>query len=74
VLHSSCPAELDALALEPEEEEGPSYLADLNRVPDFVDEPPTELGEVCTYGIVGFFHADGLLTPGFDRHQRDKKL
>jgi len=32
-------AELDALALE-EEEEGTSYLADLKNVPDFVDEPP----------------------------------
>jgi hypothetical protein len=36
---------LDALALE-EEEEGTSYLADLNKVPDFVDEPPVEVGEV----------------------------
>ncbi|KAJ3500955.1 hypothetical protein NLJ89_g9560 [Agrocybe chaxingu] len=35
-------AELDALALEPEEEEGPSYLADLNKVPDFIDEAPVE--------------------------------
>lgn len=32
-------AELDALALEGEED-GTSYLADLNKVPDFVDEPP----------------------------------
>lgn len=40
------PAELDALGLE-EEEEGPSYLADLNKVPDFIDEAPQELGEVC---------------------------
>ncbi|KAF8639942.1 hypothetical protein AX17_001192 [Amanita inopinata Kibby_2008] len=38
-------AELDALALE-EEEEGTSYLVDLNKVPDFVDEPPVEVGEV----------------------------
>lgn len=38
-------AELDALALE-EEEEGPSYLSDLNKVPDFVDEPPVEIGDV----------------------------
>jgi len=38
-------AELDALALE-EEEEGPSYLADLSAAPDFVDEPPVELGDV----------------------------
>jgi charged multivesicular body protein 5 len=36
-------AELDALALE-EEEEGPSYLADLNKVPDFVDDAPIEVG------------------------------
>lgn len=39
-------AELDALRLE-EEEEGTSYLTDLNKVPDFVDEPPVELSEVC---------------------------
>ncbi|KAG1755473.1 Snf7 family [Suillus lakei] len=37
-------AELDALQLE-EEEEGPSYLSDLNKVPDFVDETPVELSE-----------------------------
>ncbi|KAF8165487.1 vacuolar protein sorting-associated protein 60 [Crassisporium funariophilum] len=37
-------AELDALELEVEEE-GPSYLADLNKVPDFIDEPPVEMGE-----------------------------
>ena len=48
--------ELDALALE-EEEEGPSYLADLNKVPDFVDEAPIEIGEVrqfrCMFNQVG---------------------
>ena len=38
-------SELDALQLE-EEEEGPSYLADLNKAPDFVDEPPVEEAEV----------------------------
>jgi len=37
-------AELDALQFE-EEEEGPSYLAEINKVPDFVDDPPTELDE-----------------------------
>lgn len=37
-------AELDALQLE-EEEEGPSYLSDLNKVPDFVDETPVEISE-----------------------------
>lgn len=37
-------AELDALQLE-EDEEGGSYLADLNRVPDFVDEPPAKQTE-----------------------------
>ncbi|KAI6035061.1 Snf7 family [Pisolithus orientalis] len=34
-------AELDALQLE-DDEEGGSYLTDLNKVPDFVDEPPME--------------------------------
>ena len=38
--------ELDALALE-EDEEGTSYLADLDKVPDFIDEPPVAVGEVC---------------------------
>ncbi|KAJ3560436.1 hypothetical protein NP233_g10841 [Leucocoprinus birnbaumii] len=37
-------AELEALALEPEEEEV-SYLSDLNKVPDFVDEPPVVVQE-----------------------------
>ncbi|KAH7887562.1 Snf7 family [Phlebopus sp. FC_14] len=37
-------AELDALQLE-EEEEGASYLADLNKVPEFVDEPPVDVNE-----------------------------
>jgi charged multivesicular body protein 5 len=36
--------ELEQLALEAEEE-GPSYLADLNKQPDFVDAAPLE--EVC---------------------------
>lgn len=34
-------SELDALGLE-EEEEGPSYLSELNKAPDFVDEAPVE--------------------------------
>jgi len=37
-------AELDALQLE-DEEEGPSYLADLNKAPDFIDEAPVEESE-----------------------------
>lgn len=37
--------ELDALELDVEEN-GPSYLDDLNKVPDFVDEAPVELPEV----------------------------
>lgn len=37
-------AELEALDLE--EEEGPSYLADLNKTPDFIDEAPVEAPEV----------------------------
>ena len=36
---------MDALQFE-EEEEGPSYLADLNKAPDFIDEPPVEVAEV----------------------------
>jgi charged multivesicular body protein 5 len=39
--------ELDALGLE-EEEEGASYLADLNKAPDFIDEAPVEDPEVRT--------------------------
>ena len=38
-------AELDALGME-EEEEGGSYLADLNKAPDFIDEAPIEAPEV----------------------------
>lgn len=37
--------ELDALQLEEEEE--PSYLADINKVPDFVDEAPLEEVRLC---------------------------
>ncbi|KAH9948360.1 vacuolar protein sorting-associated protein 60 [Amylocystis lapponica] len=37
-------AELDALELD-EEVEGPSYLADLSKAPDFIDEAPIELNE-----------------------------
>jgi hypothetical protein len=29
-----------------EEEEGASYLTDLSKVPDFVDEPPVEVKDV----------------------------
>ena len=43
--------ELDALALEVEEE-GPSYLADLNKAPDFIDEPPVEVTDVRVSTIV----------------------
>ncbi|TRM68170.1 vacuolar protein sorting-associated protein 60 [Schizophyllum amplum] len=38
-------AELDALALEGPEEEESSYLADLSKAPDFVDEAPVEFAE-----------------------------
>jgi len=37
--------ELEALAMEPEEEEI-SYLTDINKVPDFIDDPPVEIHEV----------------------------
>lgn len=42
--------ELDALELEEEEE--PSYLADLNKVPDFVDEPPVEEASGCITALL----------------------
>jgi hypothetical protein len=32
--------------MEEVEEEGPSYLADLNKAPDFIDEAPLEVTEV----------------------------
>lgn len=56
--------ELDALALDVEEE-GASYLADLNKVPDFVDEPPVEQKEVSTVGSVArlMFDVDCCLQP-----------
>ncbi|KAI4526589.1 vacuolar protein sorting-associated protein 60 [Schizophyllum commune Tattone D] len=38
-------AELDALALEGPDEEETSYLADLNKAPDFIDEAPVEVPE-----------------------------
>ncbi|KAI9457964.1 vacuolar protein sorting-associated protein 60 [Lactarius psammicola] len=37
-------AELDALGMD-DEEEGTSYLADLNKAPDFIDEAPVEVTE-----------------------------
>jgi len=43
--------ELDALALE-EPEENTSYLTDLNKEPDFIDEPPLELNEVSAASAV----------------------
>ncbi|KAF9651265.1 Snf7-domain-containing protein [Thelephora ganbajun] len=61
-------AELDALALE-EEETGPSYLADLNKAPDFIDEPPVEVAEVCP----GFALASDILVidvPFLSRHNQ----
>lgn len=39
MIHLIMSLELDALALE-EEDEGPSYIADLNKAPDFLDEEP----------------------------------
>ena len=40
-VHSHLALELEALELEVEEE-GPSYLNDLNKVPDYLDEEPVE--------------------------------
>ncbi|KAJ1311213.1 hypothetical protein OPQ81_009713 [Rhizoctonia solani] len=35
-------AELEALSAQLEEDETPSYLQDVGRIPDFIDEPPVE--------------------------------
>ncbi|KAI0280054.1 vacuolar protein sorting-associated protein 60 [Russula aff. rugulosa BPL654] len=43
-LEAGLNAELDALGME--EEEGESYLADLNKAPDFIDEAPIEAPEL----------------------------
>ena len=50
VVLTCCLPELDALELD-EELEGPSYLNDLGKVPDFIDEAPIEVGEVCMDGL-----------------------
>lgn len=52
--------ELDALALEPPEEEGRSYLADLNKVPDFIDQPPIEVGEASKQILFHDLHIEGI--------------
>lgn len=44
----SCATELDALDLE-EDAEGTSYLSDINKVPDYIDEAPVEEKEVCIF-------------------------
>ena len=59
--------ELDALQLE-EEEEGPSYLADLNKAPDFIDEPPVEVAEVRLLSIYAF-----ILLSLLSRHRPRKR-
>ena len=65
--------ELDALALE-EEEEGPSYLADLNKVPDFVDEAPIEVGTVSLYITFAIACPSYSANLFFIRRRQDKKL
>lgn len=54
---------MDALELEAEDE-GPSYLADLNKAPDFIDEPPVELPEVCRLYGTRFVHMSLRLATG----------
>jgi hypothetical protein len=64
------------LALE-EEEEGTSYLADLNKVPDFIDEPPVEVGEVCNIllqSILSDTHACFIKDPGSARSHTDDSI
>ena len=65
--------ELDALALE-EEEEGPSYLADLNKVPDFVDEAPIEMGAVSLINCTLEYSANCSLDAGKARSCQDNRL
>ena len=67
--------ELDALALE-EEEEGPSYLADLNKVPDFVDEAPIEVGAVSLIAFASMLEycANCSLDTGKTRSYQDNRL
>ena len=70
VTHLTVLPELDALALE-EDEEGPSYLADLNKVPDFIDEPPVAVGEVCDNFFSGCQNTNSY---GLNRPQSGKRL
>jgi charged multivesicular body protein 5 len=42
-----------------DEEEGASYLADINKVPDFVDEPPVEIADVSRFFFFFFFASLG---------------
>jgi hypothetical protein len=56
--------ELDALQFE-EEEEGTSYLTDLNKVPDFVDEAPIETEDVS----LGVHHLSFGVDMSVCRHQ-----
>lgn len=68
--------ELDALALE-EEEEGPSYLADLNKVPDFVDEAPIDVGAVSfiiTFASILEYSANCSLDASKTRSCQDNRL
>ena len=61
--------ELDALALEPPEEAGPSYLSDLNKMPDFIDEAPIDVGEVGKH----FLFKDSILKGISDTQTRSRQ-
>ena len=64
------------MALE-EEEEGTSYLADLNKVPDFIDEPPVEVGEVrylLLLSILSDTHMCFIKDPGSARSHSDDSI
>lgn len=56
LIHPFIPSlELAALDLE-EEDESTSYLADLNKVPDFVDEAPLDLEVRSPHAIPRYIH------------------
>ena len=58
-----------------EEEEGPSYLADLKKAPDFVDEAPVEQTEVKSNSPFPMDENNNpLLTGAGERSCEDKRI
>lgn len=65
--------ELDALQLE-EEEEGPSYLADLNKAPDFVDEAPVEIAEASLSTMRTFCNTHPWISDSREGSSEDRRI